>query len=369
VAAIRHLLLAIVAALCLLPAALALAEAPIVHVYNWNDYIADDTLPRFEEMSGIKTVYDVYDSNEVLEAKLLAGKSGFDLVFPTARPSAQRQIKAGLYRPLDKAKLANLGNLDPDILASLADMDPGNRHVLPYMWGTTGLGINMAKVRGILGEAALANPSWALLFDPANAERLAKCGISVLDDPNDGMAAILAWLGLDPNSSKPEDLDAAATAYGRIRRHVRYFHSSKYINDLARGDLCLAHGYSGDIIQARERAKGAKRGVEIAYLLPREGAVQWVDVMAIPADAPHPDNAHKLIDFLLRPEVVAKVSNNIRYANANRAATPLVDAGVRDDPSVYPPAELRGRLFQLRDMDADERRRLTRQWTRIKSGK
>jgi putrescine transport system substrate-binding protein len=349
--------------------ALSWAEAPIVHVYNWNDYIADDTLPRFEEATGIKTVYDVYDSNEVLEAKLLAGKSGFDLVFPTARPSAQRQIKAGLYRQLDKAKLANLANLDPAILASLTDMDPGNRHVVPYMWGTTGLGINVAKVRAALGEAALAKPSWGLLFDPVNAERLAKCGISVLDDANDGIAAMLAWLGLDPNSSKPQDLEAAAAAYAKLRRHVRYFHSSKYINDLASGDLCLAHGYSGDIIQARERAKGAKKPVEIAYLLPLEGAVQWVDVMAIPADAPHPDNAHKLIDFLLRPEVVAKVSNNIRYANANAQATALVDPAVRGDPSVYPPHEVRGRLFQLRDMEGEERRRLTRQWTRIKSGK
>ncbi|MSO75513.1 MAG: extracellular solute-binding protein [Alphaproteobacteria bacterium] len=351
-----------------LAATAALAEPPIVHVYNWNDYIADDTLPRFEAASGIKTVYDVYDSNDVLEAKLLAGKSGFDLVFPTARPNAQRQIKAGVFRPLDKAKLANLGNVDPEILASLGDVDPGNRYVVPYMWGTTGLGINVAKVRAALGEAAAGTPSWGLLFEPANAERLAKCGISILDDPNDGLAAMLTWLGRDPNSSQPNDLEAARAAYARIRKHVRYFHASKYINDLAGGHLCVAHGYSGDIIQARERARAAKAPIEIAYLLPREGAVLWTDVMAIPADAPHPDNAHKLIDFLLRPEIVAKVSNAIRYANANAPATALVDAQVRNDPSVYPPSELRGRLFALREMESEERRRLTRLWTRIKSG-
>ena len=344
------------------------AEPAVVHVYNWNDYIADDTLPRFQEASGIKTVYDVYDSNDVLEARLLAGKSGFDLVFPTARPNAARQIKAGLYRPLDKAKLVNLGNVDPEILATLADVDPGHRHLVPYMWGTTGLGINVEKVRAALGDAAAATPSWGLLFEPANAERLAPCGISILDDPNDGLAAMLTWLGRDPNSSEPNDLDAARAAYARIRKHVRYFHSSKYINDLAGGNLCVAHGYSGDIIQARERARAAKAPREIAYLLPREGAVLWTDVMAIPADAPHPDNAHKLIDFLLRPEIVAKVSNAIRYANANAAATALVDARVRDDPSVYPPNDVRARLFALREMDNDERRRLTRQWTRIKSG-
>lgn len=341
-----------------------------VHIYNWNDYFAEDTLSGFQQASGIRPVLDVYDANEVLEAKLLAGSSGYDLIFPTARPFAARQIKAGLYLPLDKRKLPGLDKLDPDIMRSLADFDPDNAHVVPYMWGTSGLGINLAKVKSALGQEGEDDTglaTWALVFDPDNAAKLADCGISLLDDPTEVFSAALAYLGKNPNSLDKADLDEATELLNKAHPHIRYFHSSQYGSDLANGDLCLAQGYSGDVLQAATRAEEAGNGVEINYLIPREGAALWTDVMAIPKDAPHPEAAHALIAYLLQPKVIAGVSNYVFYANPNLAATEYLDADLRDDAGIYPPAEVKARLFVPNERSDREIRDLNRRWTRIKA--
>ncbi|MCB1801818.1 MAG: polyamine ABC transporter substrate-binding protein [Gammaproteobacteria bacterium] len=346
----------------------ATAEEAVLNVYNWSDYIADEVLTEFQAETGIKVVYDVYDSNEVLEAKLLAGRSGYDLVFPTARPFAQRHVKAGIYQPLDRSKLTGYGNLDPIILRGLADIDAGNAHLVPYMWGTTSLGRNVAKVSQRLGADAPVD-SWSLIFDPANAERLADCGISMLDDPTEAFSAALVYLGRDPNSIAKADLDAATELLQKVRPYIRYFHSSQYINDLANGDLCVAHGYSGDILQARDRAKEAGNGVEVALAIPREGAVLAIDVMAIPADAKHVDNAHRFIDFLLRPEVIAKITDYVSFANPNPPSLPLLDPEVRNNPGIFPPVEVQERLVSPAELDPGAQRARTRAWTRIKAGR
>ena len=337
-----------------------------VHIYNWNDYFAEDTLPGFEQATGIRPVLDLYDSNEVLEAKLLAGSSGYDVIFPTARPFAARHIKAGLYLPLDKSKLPGLDKLDPAIMASLAEIDPDNAHVVPYMWGTSGLGVNTAKVKAALGDdAQLA--TWALVFDPDKAAKLADCGISLLDDPTEVFSAALAYLGKDPNSLDKADLDAATEVLNAVHPYIRYYHSSQYQSDLANGDLCVAMGYSGDVLQARDRADEAGNGVEIAYLIPREGAALWTDVMAIPKDAPNPDAAHAFIAYLLKPEAIAAASNYVYYANPNTAANAYLDAELRDDPGIYPPADVKARLFVPNERSDREIRDLNRRWTRIKA--
>ncbi len=344
----------------------ARAAERVVHVYNWSDYIAPDTLDKFRAATGIRVVYDLFDSNEVLETKLIAGASGYDVVFPSLKPYAERMIGAGILRPLDRGRLPNYKNLDPAMLAVMAGGDAGNRHLVPYMWGTTGIGYNAAKVKAALGDDAPVG-SWRLLFDPAAARKLAPCGISVLDDV-EGLAAMLVHLGRDPNSAKPADLDAAVAAFAKIRPYIRTFHSSNYIAGLANGDLCVALGYSGDVVQARNRAEQAKNGVAVAYAIPSEGASLWIDTMAIPKDAPHVAEAHAFIDFLMRPEIIAGISNTVAYANANAAATPLVSAEVRDDASVYPPAAVKARLFTLKPLPESEVRRRTRAWTRITTG-
>lgn len=352
----------------ILSLALAVAAgAQELHIYNWNDYFAEDTLKEFEARTGIEVVLDVYDANEVLEAKLFAGHSGYDLVFPTMQPFAARQIQAGLYLPLDRSKLSGWSNLDPQLLQSLAAADPHNAHVVPYMWGTTGLGLNVEKVRAALGADASLD-TWGLVFDPANAERLADCGISLLDDPNEVLAAALAYLGRNPNSVEDADLDAAQALIERIYPHVRYINSSQYISDLANGDLCVAHGYSGDVLQAQSRAEEAD-GPRVIYRIPREGAVLWTDVMGIPKEAPNPDAAHAFISYLLEPEVIADISDHVYYANPNLAATELLDPELRDDPGVYPPEEVRRRLFAPEERSSGELRRLNRLWTRIKAGR
>jgi putrescine transport system substrate-binding protein len=342
-------------------------EANVLNIYNWSDYIAEDTVSRFEAETGIKVNYDVYDSNEVLEAKLSAGHSGYDLVVPSASPFLARQIVAGIYRKIDKAKLANYGNLDPQILAAAANADPGNQYGVPYLWGTTGIGYNPAKVRAALGNNAPTD-SLRLIFDPENARRLAGCGISLLDTPQEVFPAALADLGRPPLSRTPDDLDKAVAALTAIRPVVRKFHSSQYINDLANGDLCVAFGYSGDILQARSRASEAKNGVAVAYSIPKEGAMMWVDMMAVPQDAPHPENAFKFIDFILRPDIVAAISNTVAYANPNLPATPLVSEAIRDDPNVYPPPEVRARLFFDTPVTPQYERLRTRAWTKVKTG-
>lgn len=338
-----------------------------LHIYNWSDYIAADTISRFENSTGIKVTYDVYDSNEVLEAKLLAGKSGYDLIFPTARPFGDRHIKANLYQQLDKSKLDKLSNLDEDILKSLEDIDPGNQYMLPYMWGTTGIGINLKKVKAILGDNVRLD-SWNLLFNPEIVSKLAACGVSMMDDPTEVIIAARAFLGKDTSDYSSEALAEAAAAINKVRPSIRYFSSSQYINDLANGDSCVAQGYSGDILQARDRARESKNGVEVVYLIPHEGAVVWTDVMAIPKDAPNLAEAHQFINFLLDPAVIAPISNFVAYANANKAATPLVDEAIRTDPGIYPTAETRKNFIVIRTPNQKEARNLSRTWTRIKTG-
>jgi putrescine transport system substrate-binding protein len=345
----------------------AVAEDTL-HLYNWSDYVAEDTLSGFEAETGIRPRLDVYDSNEVLEAKLFAGQSGYDLVFPTARPFAARHLKAGLYLPLDKTKLAGLDRLDPAIMSQLSSIDPDNAHIVPYMWGTSGLGVNRDKVQAALGEAADLD-TWALIFDPDTAAKLGDCGISLLDDPTEVFSAALAYLGKNPNSLDKADLDAASALIKAIHPHVRYFHSSQYMSDLANGDLCVAMGYSGDVFQAQSRAEEAGKGVVIDYLLPREGAAVWIDVMAIPKDAPNPDAAHAFIAYMLQPAAIAAVSNAVYYANANLEATALLDEAVRDDPTIYPPAEVKARLFAPSERSDREIRELNRLWTRLKANR
>ncbi len=345
----------------------AAAEAKL-HVYNWSDYITDEVLDEFRKETGIKVVYDVYDSNEVLEAKLLAGHSGYDLVFPTARPFAQRHIAVGIYRKLDKAALSHYGELDPVIMHNLAEIDPGNQYAVPYMWGTTSIGYNVDKVAERLGPDAKLD-SWSLIFDPVNAEKLADCGISLLDDSTEVISAALIYLGKDPNSTDKADLDAATEMLKRVRPYIRYIHSSQYINDLANGDLCVAHGYSGDVLQARDRAVEAKNGVKVALTIPNEGAILAVDVMVIPSDAKHPENAEKFIDFVLRPDVVAKITNYVSFANAVPASLPLLDEAVRNDPGIFPPKEVQARLKSPAQLEPAAQRARTRAWTRIKAGR
>jgi putrescine transport system substrate-binding protein len=356
----------LVAAVLLTLAACA-AEASELHVYNWSDYIAPDTIANFTKETGIAVTYDVYDGNEVLEAKLLAGQSGYDIVVPSASPFMAREIKAGAFLALDKSKLSNLRNLDPAMLALAAEADPGNTYGVPYLWSVTGIGYNKALVAKAIGNDG-PRDTLALLFDPANARKLAACGISLLDTPQEVFPAALAYLGLDPKSHDPADLDKAVALLDKIRPYVRKFHSSQYINDLANGDICIALGYSGDVIQARNRAREAGNGVAIAFRVPKEGAQFSIDMLGIPKDAPHPDNALKFIDYILRPKVIAAISDAVSYPNPNLAATALVKPDIRDDPGIYPPAAVR-KLFYV-DLPAprDYERARTRAWNRVKAG-
>lgn len=348
-------------------------EEKVLNVYNWSDYVAPDTITNFEKATGIKVNYDVYSENETLETKLSAGRSGYDVVFPSARPFAQRQIAGGMYAELDRDQLGNWSNLDPAILQGLEDIDPGNRHVVPYMWGTTGLGINVDKVKAALGDAAPLD-SWSLLFDPANAAKLASCGISVLDDDQEAFGAALIWLGRDPNAGSADEIDAVKQVYAAIRPHIRTFNNAEYKDALANGDVCVAMGYSGDIGQARdvaiEAAQGAGRPApDIRYVIPKEGAIRWIDVIAVPKDARHPNNAMAFINYLLQPEVIAAISNEVAYANPNLGATELVDPDLAQDPGVYPPAEVRAKLIDPHALPETVQRQRVRAWTGIKSGR
>ena len=343
----------------------AAPEEKAVNVLNWSDYIAETTVADFQQKSGIKVTYDVFDSNEVLETKLLAGRSGYDIVVPTA-PFLERQIKAGVFLPLDKSKLPNLKNMDPDLTQRVAAHDPGNQYSLIYLWGTIGLGYNPDMVKKALGTDTI--DSWAILLEPENAKKLAKCGIAILDAPTDVFGSVAIYKGLDPNSEKPEDLKVVEEALMKVRPHIRYFHSSSYINDLAAGEICLALGWSGDVLQARDRGAAAATPVRVKYAIPKEGAINYFDMLAIPADAPHPDNAHALLNYLMEPEVIAKVTNKVRFANGNLASLPFVDESIRNDPNIYPGAEVRARLHPDLVESQEFSRDLNRAWTRIRSG-
>jgi putrescine transport system substrate-binding protein len=338
----------------------------VVNVFNWSDYITDEVLEQFTEETGISVVYDVYDSNDTLEARLLAGSSGFDVVVPTAT-FMQRQIAAGVYRPLDRDLLPNWENMDESLMEAAASHDPGNEHGVIYMWGTTGIGYNIDMVAERLGEDFEVD-TWSMVFDPEIAAQLADCGISWLDSPTDMFPAAMAYLGLDPQSTAQEDFEAAADLMLSVREHVRYFHSSQYISDLANGEICVAVGWSGDVLQAAERAEEAGRGVNVWYAIPEEGAMQWFDMLAIPADAPNPENAHAFINFIMEPEVSAAITNYVWFPNANAAAFELVDEEIRTDPAIYPTEEVSETLFTGVTYDGRTDRLVTRLWTRVRTG-
>jgi putrescine transport system substrate-binding protein len=339
--------------------------AKVLNLFIWSDYLGPNTLSDFEKQTGIKVHAAYYDSNETLETKLLAGSSGYDVVVPTAS-FFERQIKAGVYLPLDRSRLPNIKNMDPQLMSQVALHDPGNVHGVIYLWGTNGLGLNEKMIKALMPDAPL--DSWSLIFDPAVAARVAKCGISVLDSPADMMRAVLNYLGKDPNSQKAEDLAAAEATLDKIRPYVRNINSSEYIEALANGDLCIAVGYSGDVLQARDRAREAGKGIEISYAIPKEGTIIWFDMLAVPKDAPDPDSAYAFINYMMTPQVIADVSNFKRYANANAAALPLVLPAVTGDPGIYPPPALRAKLsVQLAD-SAEQARAITRVWQKFKTG-
>ncbi|HXV39655.1 MAG TPA: polyamine ABC transporter substrate-binding protein [Steroidobacteraceae bacterium] len=345
--------------------AAAQPEEKVLFVYNWSDYIGETTIADFEAKTGIKVTYDMFDSNEVLETKLLAGRTGYDVVVPSAS-FLERQIKAGVFLKLDKSKLPNLANMDAEIAKRVALHDPGNDHAINYLWGTTGIGYNPDKVKAALGTDTI--DSWAAIFEPANAAKLAKCGIAMLDAPSEVMDSVLIYLGRDPNSEKAEDLAAAEAQLMKVRDHVKYFHSSQYINDLATGEICVALGWSGDVLQARDRGAEAATPVNVAYAVPKEGAIIWFDMLAIPADAPHPNNAHEFLNFIMEPAVIAGVSNYVAYANGNSASFQLVDESVRTDPSVYPPEEVKQKLHAHLAESQEFSRDLNRAWTTVRTG-
>jgi putrescine transport system substrate-binding protein len=338
----------------------------VLNVYNWSDYIAEDTIANFEKETGIKVTYDVFDSNEVLEAKLMAGNTGYDLVVPSLT-FLSRQIQAGVFLPLDKSRFKNYGNLDPAFMALLAQNDTDNAHSIPYLWGTTGIGYNVAKVKEALGEDAPVD-SWALVLEPENLAKLKGCGVAFLDTPSEIIPPVLRYLGEEPNSFDEAVIQKAVDRLQQLRPHITYFHSSQYINDLANGDICVAVGWSGDIIQAQARAEEAAKGVEIAYAIPKEGAPMWFDMLAIPKDAKNIDNAYLFLDYLMRPEVMAGVQNYVAYASANQAALPLVNKEILDDPGIYPTEEAKKGLFTLAVLPPEVDRLFTRHWTTLKTG-
>lgn len=345
-----------------------LAADKTLHIYNWSDYIAPDTIANFQKETGIKVVYDVFDSNEVLEGKLMAGSTGFDLVVPSAS-FLERQLSAGVFQPLDKSQLKDYANFDPELLKLISRHDPDNQYAFPYMWATTGIGYNVEKVKAALGADAPVN-SWDLILKPENLAKLKGCGVAFLDAPSEIFATVLNYLQKDPNSTHAEDYTGpAADLLMKLRPSIRYFHSSQYINDLANGDICVTIGWAGDIMQASNRAKEAKNGVNVAYSIPKEGALAFFDVFAIPADAKNKDEAYQFLNYLLRSDVIANITNHIFYANANKAATPLVNEAIRENPGIYPPAEVRAKLFTLKVQSPKLDRVITRTWTTVKSGK
>ena len=343
----------------------AVAE-PTVRVYNWSDYVGETTLEDFQKATGIAPVYDVFDSNETLEGKLLAGHTGYDVVVPSSNFLA-KQIKAGAFQKLDRSQLPNWQNLDPALLKQLEKSDPGNQYGVPYLWGTNGIGYNVAKVKAALGTDKL--DSWAILFEPENLKKLSKCGVSFMDSPDEVYPAVLQYLGLDPNSTNPDDYKKAEAQLLKVRPYITYFHSSKYISDLANGNICVAFGYSGDVFQARARAEEAKKGVKIGYAIPKEGANLWFDLLAIPKDAQNVKEAHAFINYLLQPEVIAKVSDYVGYANPNPKAGELMNAELRQDQTVYPPQAVMDKLYVMKELPPQILRLETRSWTRVKSGK
>ncbi|MDA0894675.1 MAG: polyamine ABC transporter substrate-binding protein [Proteobacteria bacterium] len=337
----------------------------VVNIYNWSDYIAEDTIAKFEEKTGIKVNYDVFDTNELLEAKLLAGSSGYDVVVPTGN-FLERQIQAGVFRKLDRSKLSNLANMDADIMRIVEQHDSANAHSVVYMWGTTGFAYNTKAIQERMPEAPVS--SWAMVFEPEIVSQFEDCGVAILESPTDILASAKHYLGLDPASESADDLKQAEDLLMSVRQYIRYFHPSQYINDLANGDICLAVGYSGDLLQSRDRAAEANNGVEIEYVIPEEGGVVWFDLMAIPADAPNVDEAHQFINFIMDAQIAADITNYVFYANANAASTELVDSEVTSDQGIYPSDEVKAGLFAMKAFSSRYDRIMNRTWTRIKTG-
>ncbi|MEP1329255.1 polyamine ABC transporter substrate-binding protein [Pseudophaeobacter sp.] len=342
------------------------AMAEEVRVYNWSDYIDEELLAKFETETGIKLIYDVFDSNEVLETKMLAGGSGYDVVVPTGSFMA-RQIQAGSFQKLNKDALPNLSNMWDAIEARTSLYDPGNEYSINYMWGTTGLGTNVAKVTEALGADAPVD-SLDLVFNPANMEKLAACGVYFLDAPDEMIPAALKYIGEDPNSMDADVVAKAEPVLAAVRPYIKKFHSSEYINALANGDICVAFGWSGDILQARDRAAEAENGVEIEYNAPKEGALMWFDQMTIPVDAPNPEGAHKFLNFIMDANNMAAASNYVYYANGNEASQEFLEEDVIGDPAIYPNSETVKNLYIKEGYPIKVQRKATRMWTKIKSG-
>ena len=360
---------AVAASTLVMSAALGVASAQdrVINVYNWSDYIDPAVLEDFTRQTGIKVQYDTFDANETLETKLLAGRSGYDIVVPSAY-FLERQIKAGVFQKIDKTRLNNLGNIWPEIANRLAVYDPGNQYAVNYMWGTTGIGFNVKAMRERLGPNGKID-SWDFVFKPENLAKFKDCGVTMLDSSDDIMPAALHYLGLNPNSTDERELQRAADLLLKVRPLVRKFHSSEYLNALASGEICFVVGWSGDIKQAQKRAAEVKNGVEIGYAIPKEGAQMFFDNLAIPKDAGHVAEAHAFIDFLLKPEVAAKNSNLVAYANGNLASQKYIDKAVFDDPSVYPDPTTMKLLYTVSARDQKSQRVVTRLWTKIKTGR
>ena len=348
-------------------------ERQILNVYNWPDYISEDTIHKFEAASGIKVNYTTYSNNDALESQLAAAHGEHDVIFPSARPYAGRMIEKGLLATLDRSRLGGFDAFDANIMADLAQIDPKNAHVVPYLWGTSGLGLNEDMVKAALG-AGVALDSWNLIFDPASAQKLSKCGIGIVDAEQDGFSAALLWKGLDINASDDKALIAVRDAYASIRPYIRKFSpSSELIADLSEGRLCIVLTYSGDVdqanITAREAAQAAKtKAPHIRYVIPREGALRWIDVVAIPGKAKNVENAHRFIRYLMQPEVIADISSAVSYANANTEATPLIDKAIAANPSIYPPPEVQAKLRVAAQLPADGAERRRNAWNRIVYG-
>jgi len=343
----------------------ASADPRVVNVYNWSDFIDPSILEDFTKATGIKVVYDVYDSDEMLETKLLAGKSGYDVIVPSG-PFLSRDIAAGVVRKLDKSKLPNISNMWPEIETRMAALDPDNAYSITYMWGTTGIGYNAAKIKERMPDAPL--DSWDLVFKPEIVSKFKDCGVFFVNSPSDILPAALHYLHLNPNSRKPDDIAKGFALLEAIRPYIQKFGAFEYIGALADGDVCLAVGYSGDVVQARNRAVEAKNGQTIVYSLPKEGAQMWFCQMAIPADAAHVEEAHAFLDYLMKPEVIAKASNYLSYANGNLASLALIDDAVRSDPSIFPDADLLSRLYVATPADDTTQRVVTRSWTKFVTG-
>lgn len=356
----------VIATASLVASSVAMAKERTLNIYNWSDYIAEDTIANFEKETGIKVRYDVFDSNEVLEVKLLSGKTGYDIVVPSASFMA-RQITAGVFSPLDKSKMPGWKHLDEGLMSRLETYDEGNQHAFPYLWGTTGIGYNPDLVEKYLGKNAPVD-SWDLIFKEENISKLSQCGVAFLNAPTEILPAALKYLGLNPNSTNKKDYAKAEALLQKIRPSITYFHSSKFISDLANGDICVAVGWSGDILQASDRAYEAENGISVEYVIPKEGAGMWFDMLAIPKDAENVEEAYAFLNYLLKPEVIAEVSNYVSYASGNKTSVALVDEEIRNHPGIYPTKEAEENLYVFDILPPKIDRLVNRTFTRVKTG-